>query len=594
MAHLLDSIHDITGVFYKHAKRHGGSVTLSQREMKRLIKEELAEVIKNTCDPQTLQLMFQQLEHNKEGVVDFNSYLHLLFNTAKACFRHQEARGCFLPCDGSRRKEERRDYLRREPVVQVDEGNCCVCQLELRGDCRKDCPPHDHPEREDECEDQCREFECQAIVENCGQSREQELQRNEASCRDLLQRDDLERCHPLCQSQLREGDERDQCSIRRGEDRRQCQRQETEEENMRRPWLCGSGEGEGGRAQPRRRDDEPNKESFQSKSLQRDCERRRPQICEATLREAIQRKEDCYEALEKGCKSRKSQQVCYNESVDCEKRRSWSCEQALWDEVQRSLEHYEHELLENANDGRFQACKPGVCEDDQRKQGFYDPGTFEGDVEWRRSEACKPGLCEDVQKKQQYCDPEAFERDAERRRPQTCKPGLREDSQKQQQQCEIGSFKKGAGRRRSARRQPQLCEDVQKKQLFCDPETFERDTEPRKSEACKPEPCEDRQHHQCYEAGAFKRGMEQRRSLRHERVCQEDIRGRQQCFQPEPMECDGERRRLQGCESGLRECIPKKQLYCEPGALDRKCERRRPLLRVEKVRRWDLKSANLP
>uniref|UniRef100_A0A803SYY7 EF-hand domain-containing protein n=1 Tax=Anolis carolinensis TaxID=28377 RepID=A0A803SYY7_ANOCA len=94
MPYLLNSICTISGVFYKYAKRHGDSSILTKREMKRLILEDLLKIyhgfllFQNPRDRKTVELTFQMLDTNGDGLVDFNEYLLLILKVAEACYSH--------------------------------------------------------------------------------------------------------------------------------------------------------------------------------------------------------------------------------------------------------------------------------------------------------------------------------------------------------------------------------------------------------------------------------------------------------------------------------------------------------------------------
>uniref|UniRef100_A0A8D2J7J1 EF-hand domain-containing protein n=1 Tax=Varanus komodoensis TaxID=61221 RepID=A0A8D2J7J1_VARKO len=91
MPHLLNSICTIIGVFHKYAKWQGDCSTLNRKEMKELI---LQEEFGNPHDPETVELIFQKLDFNENGLLDFNEYLLLLFQFTKACYSHLQPREC--------------------------------------------------------------------------------------------------------------------------------------------------------------------------------------------------------------------------------------------------------------------------------------------------------------------------------------------------------------------------------------------------------------------------------------------------------------------------------------------------------------------
>ncbi|XP_060614591.2 ictacalcin-like, partial [Anolis sagrei] len=181
MPYLLDSLCTIIGVFYEHAKRHGDSSTLNKREMKRLILKEFADVIENPRDHKTVELTFQMLDTNGDGLVDFNEYLLLILKVAEACYtplkpredlgkierstaecvgeqrqnnrnqvednartgrsireRGDSEQRYLPPTEGTERGQERRNCHPPEPETPVDEGS--HQDLERRDHCGRDRP----------------------------------------------------------------------------------------------------------------------------------------------------------------------------------------------------------------------------------------------------------------------------------------------------------------------------------------------------------------------------------------------------------------------------------------------------------------------
>ncbi|XP_060113003.1 repetin-like [Heteronotia binoei] len=181
MPQLLDSICIIIGIFHKYAKRDGDCFTLSRREMKRLMRKEFSEILENPRDPQTIELVLQLLDLNKDCLVDFNEFLILMFRVVKACYSHLHPSECLPqqggsrgalrerdserdgrihnrprdngeertyaherggsdqthshPAESSANREERREYLSPvQPVGQTDDRSHQVRNFETRGD----------------------------------------------------------------------------------------------------------------------------------------------------------------------------------------------------------------------------------------------------------------------------------------------------------------------------------------------------------------------------------------------------------------------------------------------------------------------------
>ncbi|XP_044305009.1 trichohyalin-like protein 1 [Varanus komodoensis] len=127
MPQLLDSICTIIGTFYKYAKWHEDCSTLNRKEMKKLIQKEFAIVLENQLDTKTAELIFQMLDINGDGMLDFNEYLLLLFNSAKACYRHLQSRECLLREEDGRGPSQEEGHRDPRERCQLDdderEGN---------------------------------------------------------------------------------------------------------------------------------------------------------------------------------------------------------------------------------------------------------------------------------------------------------------------------------------------------------------------------------------------------------------------------------------------------------------------------------------
>uniref|UniRef100_A0A8D2JCN1 EF-hand domain-containing protein n=1 Tax=Varanus komodoensis TaxID=61221 RepID=A0A8D2JCN1_VARKO len=70
---------DIISAFEKYAKKEGDCATLSKGELKKLIQKEFAEVIVVS----TIETVFQLLDTDCDGKVDFEEFTILAFKVAK-------------------------------------------------------------------------------------------------------------------------------------------------------------------------------------------------------------------------------------------------------------------------------------------------------------------------------------------------------------------------------------------------------------------------------------------------------------------------------------------------------------------------------
>ncbi|XP_026517540.1 repetin-like, partial [Terrapene carolina triunguis] len=86
MSQLLDSISTIISVFYDRGKKDEDCSTISKREVKRFIQREFADITVNPYDAHTIEAVLQLLDHDGDGVEDFNEFLLLVFRVAKVCY----------------------------------------------------------------------------------------------------------------------------------------------------------------------------------------------------------------------------------------------------------------------------------------------------------------------------------------------------------------------------------------------------------------------------------------------------------------------------------------------------------------------------
>ncbi|KAK1151566.1 protein S100-A1-like [Acipenser oxyrinchus oxyrinchus] len=78
MSQLEGAMATIVSVFYKYAGKEGNQQTLSNVELKDLIKNELSKYLGNPKDQGSVDAIMKKLDDNKDGQVDFNEYLVLI------------------------------------------------------------------------------------------------------------------------------------------------------------------------------------------------------------------------------------------------------------------------------------------------------------------------------------------------------------------------------------------------------------------------------------------------------------------------------------------------------------------------------------
>ncbi|XP_027776786.1 protein S100-A12-like [Marmota flaviventris] len=78
MPTLEEHLEGIINIFHQHSAHVGDFDTLSKSELKKLITRDLANTIKNTQDQATIDRIFQDLDDNQDGEVDFREFLLLV------------------------------------------------------------------------------------------------------------------------------------------------------------------------------------------------------------------------------------------------------------------------------------------------------------------------------------------------------------------------------------------------------------------------------------------------------------------------------------------------------------------------------------
>uniref|UniRef100_A0A4W5MWQ9 Protein S100 n=1 Tax=Hucho hucho TaxID=62062 RepID=A0A4W5MWQ9_9TELE len=72
-------------VFHKYAAKEGSSNTLSRRELKDLMENELSGFLKSQKDPATVDKIMKDLDSNGDGEVNFEEFVSLVVGLSIAC-----------------------------------------------------------------------------------------------------------------------------------------------------------------------------------------------------------------------------------------------------------------------------------------------------------------------------------------------------------------------------------------------------------------------------------------------------------------------------------------------------------------------------
>ncbi|XP_024428492.2 repetin [Desmodus rotundus] len=90
MAQLLNSILTVIKVFQKHANGDGDRALLCKKELKQLLLDEFGNILRRPNDPETVETILSLLDKDRNGHVDFQEYLLLVFQLTQACYHKLE------------------------------------------------------------------------------------------------------------------------------------------------------------------------------------------------------------------------------------------------------------------------------------------------------------------------------------------------------------------------------------------------------------------------------------------------------------------------------------------------------------------------
>ncbi|KAL6099612.1 protein S100-A1-like [Spinachia spinachia] len=72
-------------VFHRYANKDGKCFTLSRRELRELMENELSTFLKSQKDPAAVDKIMKDLDSNCDGKVDFEEFVSLVVGLSIAC-----------------------------------------------------------------------------------------------------------------------------------------------------------------------------------------------------------------------------------------------------------------------------------------------------------------------------------------------------------------------------------------------------------------------------------------------------------------------------------------------------------------------------
>ncbi|KAG7325602.1 hypothetical protein KOW79_010527 [Hemibagrus wyckioides] len=72
-------------VFHRYASKEGNTNTLSRRELRELMENELTNFLKSQKDPGTVDKIMRDLDTNRDGEVSFEEFVSLVVGLSIAC-----------------------------------------------------------------------------------------------------------------------------------------------------------------------------------------------------------------------------------------------------------------------------------------------------------------------------------------------------------------------------------------------------------------------------------------------------------------------------------------------------------------------------
>merc|ERR1712142_337616 len=82
---LENAMESMIKVFHKYASKDGKPGTLTSRELRELMENELSGFLKSQKDPAAVDKIMKNLDANRDGLVDFEEFVSLVVGLSIAC-----------------------------------------------------------------------------------------------------------------------------------------------------------------------------------------------------------------------------------------------------------------------------------------------------------------------------------------------------------------------------------------------------------------------------------------------------------------------------------------------------------------------------
>ncbi|XP_068850424.1 hornerin-like [Capricornis sumatraensis] len=121
MSKLLKSIITVIDIFYQYANQDGECDMLNKAELKELLENEFGQILKNPDDPDTVDIIMQNLDQDHNKKVQFTEYLLMIFKLARACNKIVSKDYC--QASGSKQRDHsHQDQEEQSEIEEEDEG----------------------------------------------------------------------------------------------------------------------------------------------------------------------------------------------------------------------------------------------------------------------------------------------------------------------------------------------------------------------------------------------------------------------------------------------------------------------------------------